>query len=157
MFYIREYRLGDEEEIVRLFQETVRNINIRDYSEEQIKIWAPDDIDLNEWKVSLAKNFTFVAVKNDNEQIIGFADLTDEGCLNRGYVHKDYQGYGIGTSLLTTRESKARDLKIKELFAQVSITAKPFFEKQGYKVQEMQTKNISGVAFTVFLMKKNIL
>jgi putative acetyltransferase len=95
LFNIREFKPGDEQEIYILFRETVRAINSQDYSEEQIKLWAPDTVDMNEWKESFVNNYSFVAVKSDNNQIIGFVDLTVDGWLNRSYVHKDFQRKGI--------------------------------------------------------------
>ncbi|WP_050566942.1 GNAT family N-acetyltransferase, partial [Legionella pneumophila] len=131
-FYIRAYKLGDEAEIYQLFYDTVHHINCKDYTEEQLDTWAPRNPDLSSWANSLSKNHSFVAIHAESNRIIGFADLEENGCLNRGYVHKDYQGQGIGKSLLLARENRARELGIKQLFSEVSITAKPFFEKCGY-------------------------
>ena len=35
------YRASDAPEIARLFYETVRSVNRADYSEEQVRAWAP--------------------------------------------------------------------------------------------------------------------
>ncbi|HHT9776948.1 TPA: GNAT family N-acetyltransferase, partial [Legionella pneumophila] len=146
-FYIRAYKLGDEAEIYQLFYDTVHHINCKDYTEEQLDTWAPRNPDLSSWANSLSKNHSFVAIHAESSRIIGFADLEENGCLNRGYVHKDYQGQGIGKSLLLARENRARELGIKQLFSEVSITAKPFFEKCGYTIIKEQTKVLNGISF----------
>jgi putative acetyltransferase len=44
MIEIRLFEAQDAEQIAELFHETVREINVRDYSSSQVKAWAPDDI-----------------------------------------------------------------------------------------------------------------
>lgn len=34
----------DTEQIAQLFHDTVRQINLRDYSKQQVAAWSPDDI-----------------------------------------------------------------------------------------------------------------
>ncbi|MBI2786779.1 MAG: GNAT family N-acetyltransferase [Legionella longbeachae] len=156
MFYIREYEVGDELEIYQLFYDTVHHINRSDYTEEQVNIWAPKDPNLSQWQISLQENYSFVAIDKEDNKIIGFADLEKNGCLYRGYVHKNYQGRGIGKALLNVREKKARELGIRKLFSEVSITARPFFEKQGYIIEKEQTKNLCGVSFINYWMTKEL-
>ncbi|AMQ29497.1 GNAT family acetyltransferase [Legionella pneumophila subsp. pneumophila] len=154
---MRTYKLGDEAEIYQLFYDTVHHINCKDYTEEQLDTWAPRNPDLSSWANSLSKNHSFVAIHAESNRIIGFADLEENGCLNRGYVHKDYQGQGIGKSLLLARENRARELGIKQLFSEVSITAKPFFEKCGYVTIKEQTKVLNGISFINYYMVKDLI
>lgn len=130
-FYIRTFKPGEEAEIYQLFYDTVHFVNCRDYTKRQLDVWAPKNPDLREWRKSLTKNYSFVAVDSVTGKIIGFADLEENGYLNRGYVHKDFQNQGIGNALLECREHKALDLGITELFSDVSITAKPFLSAMG--------------------------
>ncbi|MFW2570000.1 hypothetical protein [Legionella sp. 29fVS95] len=48
---------------------------------------------------------------------------------------------------------KANDLNLKRVFAEVSITAKPFFEAKGFKVIKQQNVDISGVKLTNLIME----
>ena len=41
---IRLFQKQDAEQIAKLFHQTVREVNINDYSINQVKAWAPDDI-----------------------------------------------------------------------------------------------------------------
>jgi hypothetical protein len=51
---IRAYQAGDASAIVRLFYETVRSVNRADYSDEQVRAWAPSVPDPNGWHARMA-------------------------------------------------------------------------------------------------------
>lgn len=152
---IRRFHPSDLKALLQLFYDTVHTINSKDYSSEQIKAWAPENPDVERWGTSLAHNITYVA--EINNRIVGFADLTALGELDRLYTHKDYQGKGIGSQLLHTLEAEARKLHLKSISTESSITAKPFFERHGYEVLKIQQKkHRSGLTFLNFIMYKKL-
>ena len=69
-------------------------------------------------------------------------------------IHHEYQGFRVGSSLMKEVFKIANDLDLKRVFAEVSITAKPFFESKGFKVVKQQIVNIRGVELTNFIMEK---
>ncbi|CAM3087952.1 N-acetyltransferase GCN5 [Legionella steigerwaltii] len=155
-FYIRAFEPGDEAAIYQLFYDTVHYVNCKDYTQEQLDAWAPQNPDLSKWRESLNRNHSFVAIDKESSKIIGFSDMEQNGYLNRGYVHKDYQKQGIGKALLEAREHTAMALGIPKLFSDVSITAKPFFESQGYITEAIQNKELHGIIFTNYRMTKKL-
>lgn len=50
----------------------------------------------------------------------------------------------------------ARGNKISKIFAEVSITARPFFEKHGFTVIEKQKVSIRGIELVNFKMEKEL-
>ncbi len=88
---IREYKTSDCNEIADLFYNTVHYINSKDYTEEQLNVWATGNVDIDEWNKSFFNNYT--VVMEENGMIVGFGDINDGGYLDRLYVHKDYQKY----------------------------------------------------------------
>lgn len=95
MLEIRKYKQSDCKELTKLFYHTVHTVNAKDYTEEQLNVWADGKVDLEKWNISLQEHFSIVAV--DGDIIVAFGDIDKAGYLDRLYVHPDYQGKGIAT------------------------------------------------------------
>ncbi|BDA67389.1 hypothetical protein RIVM261_081500 [Rivularia sp. IAM M-261] len=151
---IRLFQVQDAEQIARLFHDTVREVNICDYSLEQVEAWAPDNINFRDWAKACLSKFTFVA---DDESIIaGFGELEANGHIDCFYCHKDYQRMGVGSKIYSAIETKAHELGIKRLYTEASITAKPFFLRMGFSVIKEQQVEARGQSFINFQMEKFI-
>lgn len=146
---IRDYNSSDCEEIVKLFYDTVHNINKEDYTQEQLNAWVPKEEDLEKWDRSFLEHVTVVAVLDG--KIVGFGDVDQTGYLDRLYVHKDYQRQGIANELCEELEDRTESDKFTVC---ASITAKPFFEKRGYKLVKEQQVKKNGVDFLNYVMEK---
>jgi len=127
---------------------------LRDYSSEKVDAWAPKSIDKASLDKRLSGNFTIVAEHDGT--IVGFASLAYKGYYDLLYVHKDYQRQGVATALTNIIENEAVLYGIRELTADVSITAKPFFEKKGYEVIRKQSVERKGQLLTNYTMRKEL-
>jgi UPF0176 protein len=140
--------------IAQLFHDTVREVNIRDYSAEQVQAWAPENLYFRDWVKICSNRFTYIA--EDAEEIIGFAELETSGHIGCFYCHKDYQRRGVGTRLYQTIEAKAVELGINRIYTEASITARAFFKSRGFAVVKEQQVVVRGARFTNFAMEKNL-
>lgn len=145
---IRSYLSTDCEELAALFYNTVHTINAKDYTQQQLDVWAPKKINLETWNRSFLEHFCVVA--EENRTIVGFGDIDASGYLDRLFVHADYQRMGIASSICTQLERAAQGT----ILTHASITAKPFFERRGYQVKQQQTIQRHGVSFINFVMEK---
>lgn len=148
---LREYRQDDCAKIMALFYQTVHQINAKDYDKSQLDAWAPADADKSAWGISLQKNYLLVAVEDG--QIIGFGDIDSTGYLDRLFVHAQWQGGGVATALCNALEAK---ICTGMITTHASITAKPFFEKRGYRVLKQQQVQKRGVILTNYVMQKAV-
>lgn len=146
--YLRRYKNEDLPELITLFKETVRSVNAKDYSLEEIKAWTYSRTDFSEWDQSLSEHYSFVA--EENGVIVGFGDITLEGYLDRLFVHKDFQNKGVGTALCNLLEKQVNG----PILTHASITAKNFFEKRGYKIIKEQKVVRNGVYLKNYVMQK---
>ena len=148
---LREYKTSDCEQLAELFYQTVHSVNTRDYTKEQLNVWATGKVDLQEWDKSFMEHKTIVAVESD--EIIGFGDMDNTGSLDRLFVHKDHQREGIASAICDKLECSVNG---KRISTHASITARLFFEKRGYFVITEQQVVRSGVSLTNYLMEKEL-
>ncbi len=170
---IRLFQPQDVPQIAQLFHDTVRSINLGDYTLEQVQAWAPDDIYFRDWEQICATRFTYVAVtqvgtsleeipiattpiNQTQEIIIGFGELEVNGHIDCFYCHRDYQRCGVGGSLYRAIELKAKELGIDHLYTEASITARPFFLRQGFTTIQAQEVTVRGCHFRNYTMAKNL-
>lgn len=147
---IREFQASDLTQIIHLFKDTVHAINKYDYSYAQLKAWAPDELDVEQWSKSLAEHITYVAVIDG--YIVGFADMSKTGYLDRMYVHKDYQGRLISKRLGKALYNAALKLNLKEITSDVSITAMPLAKRLGFELIYQQEVEVRGERFINYHM-----
>ena len=147
---LKRYRTEYCDQTAELFYETVHTVNAKDYSEEQLNVWADGKTDLEKWNKSLLEHYSIVAIKDG--QLVGFGDIDETGYLDRLFVHKDFQHQGIASAICTLLEDNCN---AKTISTCASITARPFFEKRGYKVIKKQQVQRKGIFLTNFVMEKS--
>lgn len=145
---LREYRPADCPQLADLFYHTVHTVNTKDYTEEQVNAWATGQVDLEAWDRSFREHYTVVA--EENGLLVGFGNIDQTGYLDRLYVHKDFQGRGIATTLCNRLEQAVAG----SIVTHASLTARPFFEKRGYTVLREQQVERHGVRLTNYVMEK---
>ena len=152
-FTIREAQQTDTIALKELFQNTVLAVNSKDYSQAEVEDWASCGDDLSNIEEMIKTHYFIVAV-NQQSQIVGFSSITPHGYLHSMFVHKDFQGKGIATMLLEEIERYAITAGIMRITSEVSLTARPFFEKKGYIVEEEQKRKANQLSLTNFWMAK---
>ena len=95
---LRRYRTEDLPILARLFGETVRQVNCRDYTLPQVEAWAAGEADLLARDSWFQRLYTLVAEADG--RIVGYGNVEDTGYLDHLFVRWDCQGQGIGTALL---------------------------------------------------------
>ena len=154
-FTIRTAKLSDTIELRDLFQSTVLNVNKRNYSLEEVEDWASCGNNLSHIK-EMIKTHYFIVATNLQSQIVGFSSITQQGYLHSMFVHKDFQGQGIATLLLKEIERYATTNGITRITSEVSLTARPFFEKRDYIVEKEQKRKANQLSLTNFWMAKKL-
>lgn len=154
-FTIRAAQQSDAVELKELYQSTVLTINRRNYSQAEVEDWASCGDDLSKFEGMIETHYFIVAV-NQQLKIVGFSSITPQGYLHSMFVHKDFQGVGIATILLNEIERYAIAAGIMRITSEVSLTARPFFEKKGYIVEEEQKRKANRLCLTNFWMAKGL-
>ncbi|WP_278970508.1 GNAT family N-acetyltransferase [Phocaeicola barnesiae] len=145
----------DIPELKELFRNTVLAVNIRDYTAEEVADWAFCGNRPGRWE-ELFATLHFIVAVNTEDVIVGFTSIRSDGYLHSMFIHKDHQGKGIATALLQRIESYAKEQGICEITFEVSKTARPFFERQGYTVEYEQQALCYRLRLTNYWMKKTL-
>ncbi|WP_041059762.1 GNAT family N-acetyltransferase [Vibrio owensii] len=154
MMIIREFREQDAPILWALFYNTIRNINLRDYTEQQVKAWAPDEFDAQLWLKKMTAIQPFVAELDG--VIVGYSDVQPSGLVDHFFCHHEYQGQGVGRALMTHVIKQAEAKGLDRIYSEVSITARPFYEHMGFTVVNEQQIEVRGATLTNYVMERHL-
>lgn len=151
---LRQGKREDCEILKGLFSETIKAICSSDYNSAQIATWISSTENEERWDEIMHAQTLIVA--EIDHVVVGFITLKNGNYIDLLYVHKDFQKQGVASELLPKIETAARHSGQHELFADVSITAKPFFERHGFQVMIEQQVERNGVELKNFKMFKRL-
>jgi putative acetyltransferase len=151
---IRPLRPTDIGALIEVFRASVRSVARRDYSEAQVRAWAPDEIDAETWARRYDTRLAWVS--EIDWQVVGFIELEARGHLDMMYVHPGHQRGGVATALLAHLEAEACEQGLERLFTEASLSARPFFERRGFVLIAPQTVIVRGQSFVNFRMEKRL-
>jgi len=149
---IRTHRNRDIPAIARLYYDTIHRVNSHDYALEQIEAWAPTIPDAAFWKERVSAYRVYVA--EEDGHIIGFTELGADGHIDCFFVHHQWQRRGVGMRLMERLVVAATKEKTPRLYAEVSITAKPFFLSQQFVVIKEREAIRRNVKLKQFAMER---
>lgn len=148
-FILRNFIPSDIGRILHVFKSSVTELCAGDYSPSQITAWLAC-ADKERWNAEFSSRHTTVAIADGT--VVGFCDVEYNGHIDRLYVAPGYAHTGIGKALIKDVESAVNTDKIS---VEASITAKPFFEKQGYVAIKKQSVIRNGEKLINYKMIKN--
>ncbi|WP_285114290.1 GNAT family N-acetyltransferase [Leifsonia sp. fls2-241-R2A-40a] len=153
---VRSYEPEDAAETLAIFLGAVTETASADYSPEQIEVWAqPGRRDVASWHEAMKGRDSLVAVVGG--RVAGFSDVGPDGYIDMMFVSPRFLRGGAATALMTHIEETARCQGSHDLWANVSITARPFFERHGFHVEAEQHPVRLGVQLTNYRMRKALL
>ncbi|MBY8974240.1 GNAT family N-acetyltransferase [Rhodobacteraceae bacterium NNCM2] len=151
-FRIRRYADADADGVAQVFFDAV-HIGTRDhYTADQRRAWAGEAPQPARWREKLAPMTAYVAERQG--RVVGIMTIDEEGLIDLAFVAPDMAGAGIGWALYQTIEAAAREMGVARLHADVSHAARPFFERQGFRMVRRQEVERAGITLTNQRMEK---
>jgi len=145
---IRPWQPDELPQLCQIFLRAVHETASQHYSAAQIAAWG--QVDEARWRQRLNNSLVLVA---DAEGVpAGFITAVGRH-IDLLFVSPDFQRRGIAGSLL--RELLAQMLPGK-VTVEASITAKPFFEQQGFVMVREQNVEARGERFINYLMVREV-
>lgn len=123
-----------------------------DYTFRERTAWSNAVKKTKNWNKSIKEEY-FIIAEIDGI-IVGFSSMKNNDYLNLMYVHKDFTRKGIANKMFENIKSKSIELGGEKLSADVSKTARPFFEKQGFRVIKENQNLIDKEVITNYRMSE---
>ena len=151
---IRKFKPGEEAELWHLFHDSVHHISTDLYTSEQLLAWSPHRVDIDKWRARMRGISPFVV--EHERKLIGYADVQASGYVDHFFVHHQWQRRGVGNLLMQIIVEVAKQDAIERLFSDVSIAARPFFERWGFVVECEQRVRIEHEVLKNFRMTREL-
>lgn len=152
---LRAYEPSDAAATLTVFTEAITQTAAAHYTVEQIDAWAkPGRRDLTAWDKAMSERSSVLAIQGT--EVVGFSDVDRRGYIDMLFVSPRHLRRGIARTLLSFVEQQARSAETAELTSDVSIAARPFFERFGFDVVREQRPVKDGVELTNYRMRKNL-
>ena len=129
---LRPYLPVDAERCAAILRSSVEELASEDYSADQCAAWAAR-ADEPDFPKRLAGALTLVALVEGEP--VGFASLKGAETIDMLYVDPDFARRGVATALLDALVRLAAARGAKPLASEVSDTARPLFQRQGFQGQ----------------------
>jgi putative acetyltransferase len=149
---LRDYQADDLAAVVALFKASVQGLAAAHYDAAQRQAWAPEAADLQAWQARLAG--LQVRVAQDRDRLAGFIGFTADGHIELLFSSPHYARQGVATALYRDAEASLQRLGVGSIFTEASLTARPFFARQGFSVEQAQTVERGAVTLQRFAMRK---
>lgn len=148
----RNHTPADTEALIAVYRAAARVLGRQEYTEEQTNAWAMYPEDAEAFRHMLAKGVTLCAVIGAAPVAFGQLHPTDH--IAYMYCHPDHARRGLGSATLTMLEAHAQSKGVTAVRVEASAVARPFFERFGYRVLEVERPVRHGVTFMRFKMEK---
>ena len=152
--HVRKARVEEAQAIIDLHVDTVRRVNSRDYSPQQIDAWlGRRRVEVTE---AMIRDGQYYVCVDEAGHLLGMGNIKGDE-LFALYVSADHQGEGIGSLILRRIEEDALGDGICRIKADSTVTAEGFYRRCGYVVFERKVLKIArGQTLEVVAMVKEL-
>ena len=151
---LRPFLPADAPVLREIFRDSIEDLTADDYTEAQQEAWASAADDLAEFRQKLAGELTLIATMEGSP--VGFASLQGKDKIDMLYVHPAATGQGVGAMLIDALEKLAGSRGAAKLSADVSDSARGFFEKRGYVAQQRNSVSLGDEWLANTTMQKQL-
>lgn len=151
---IRPFDPADTNVLRELFAQSIEYLTSVEYDDDQRLAWisAAEDPVVFEDRVWDAETFV---VEVETEPA-GFITLKNGAKIDMLYVHPYFVRQGVATMLIEKAETLASERGKTEISAEVSDTARPFFEAMGYVAKKRNLVPMEGLWLSNTTMVKTL-
>ncbi len=144
-FLITKAKYIHAEDIYHVLIKSIKELCLVDHQNDPTRLedWlhnkTPENIKI--WIENSPENF--LVALNEQKKIVGVSMISHEGKILLNYLLPDYIGKGVGKLMLNEMELLVKKANIKKITAISTITALPFYKKNGFQVDILAQANSS--------------
>lgn len=153
---IRPARPADADAMAALYRASVEGVGARDYSPEQVRVWAALAPPPERWRAMMADGRTVLAAVDASDRLLAFGDLEADGHIDFLYAAPEAAGTGVVAALYAALEDEARARGIPRLYSEASEAACRFFTRRGFTVLHRRDLEVDGVAIHNYAVEKGL-
>ena len=127
---------ADIDALGALMHDSIHTLGAQAYTPEQLNAWSPAPRQGQRARERFAGQTCFIA--NDAQGPAAFMTLTKTGHLDFAYAHPRAAGRGAASMVYSSLERFARHAAHSEITSDISLIARPFFEKRNFIVVREQ-------------------
>ncbi|MBP7565951.1 MAG: GNAT family N-acetyltransferase [Burkholderiaceae bacterium] len=150
---------ADFDQLADVFTASVREVAASHYDAAQRDAWAPVTPDYAGWRERFAGLQLWLVEAEDDHghrRMAGFLGGTVDGHLDLLFTAPGFARRGVAAALYQAFETHCRAQGTRTLRTEASLVARPFFERQGFAVQEEQQVVRRGVVLRRFAMRRTL-
>lgn len=151
---VRPLLVGEIPALAELYRDSVLRLGSLAYAPPQIAAWASYPDDAPKFTETLKQGISLVSVEGG--ELAAFGQLNPSDCVSLLYCGGRFARRGHATAIYRQLEAAARRQKIAVLRTTASRVSRPFFEKQGFSLVEVERNIFKGVEFERFKLEKPI-
>jgi putative acetyltransferase len=130
---LRPFLPSDARRCIEIFRSSIEELASEDYDDDQREAWSARADDPAAFAERLSESLTLIASLDG--ATVGFASLKGLAVLDMLFVDPGYARRGVGTALIDALVRIAQARGVESLTSEVSDTARPLFELQGFVAQ----------------------
>lgn len=128
--------------LAQIFADSIEVLAEDDYNEDQRAAWAAAADDLAAFGKKLSEQLTLIATLAGAP--VGFVSLKGADQLDMLYVHPEAALQGVATALVDAVEKLAAARGAQRITVDASDTARPLFDKRGYRAESRNSVERDG-------------
>lgn len=134
--FIRSAIPDDAFAIGHLHRQAVQELAKNHYSLEELEDWSPSDVDQKRIDKFLDRmNKEIMIVADSHGEIAGFGSIIpSQNELRACYVSPSFARKGVGSQIVDSLETIAKEHKLKMLKLNGSMNAEAFYKSKGFSV-----------------------
>ncbi len=151
---VRPFRAEDAERLATIFFAAVRAVSRKDYSEEQLRAWAPEPPDPVRFIERAAGGRILLVGVDVADQPQAYGDLEPDGHIDHLYRHPDTSRSRAASLVYEGIERAARQRGLVRIYVEASEPAKRFLLSRGFVLVKRRDFEIRGMPIHNYAMEK---